>query len=284
MTSKRKIQILTKIGENTISLTKETLFTDKFNNKYIDEKKSSRTVGLNLEILDESILFQIDVIPTMIKLSEIVPLARELSSRISDIIRTKQDKQGNLIPCRKGCSTCCGYLVPLSIPEAFRLREEVISMPDNSRKAALKSFLASAKKILEEKPENLNLLDIKQLSEWYSSLELTCPLLSDDICTIYDTRPVVCREYIVTGIECKTTNEGDFRKIDLPVSIAEALVLLSAELEQMETESIMMPLALPWAEENLDRDTKKYPSVEIVQRFIAIIQELSAKACALAAC
>jgi Fe-S-cluster containining protein len=285
MTSKRIIQILTTVGEDTIYLAEKTRFADNFNKKYKEEKKTThRKVELNLEIIDESVLFQIDVIPIMIKISEIVPLVRELSSKISDIIRTKLNEHGNSIPCHKGCSTCCGYLVPLSVPEAFRLREEVISMPENHRKAVLKSFLTSSKKILDEKPEDLNLLSINQISEWYSSLELICPLLSDDICSIYDNRPAVCREYLVTGIECKNTHEGNFHKIDWPVSIAEALGLLSAEFEQIDTESIMLPLALPWAEENLNRDTKKYPSEEIVQRLIAIIQELSIKSCALAAC
>jgi Fe-S-cluster containining protein len=284
MTPKKIIQIETKVGEKAFSYHKESLFTDNINKKYENKESSCQTVDLDLNILNQSFIFRIYVIPAMIKLSEIVPFARELSSKISDIIRAKLSKQGKSIPCRKGCSTCCCYLVPLSVPEAFRLREEVISMPENIRINILKSCLASARKILDEKPKDLNLLAINHISNWYSSLGLICPLLSDDICSIYDKRPIVCREYLVTGIECQAALEGNFRIIDIPVSIAEALGLLSAEYEQIDTESIMLPLALPWVEENFNRDTKKYPSVEIVQHLIAIIQELSIKSCALAAC
>ena len=32
---------------------------------------------------------------------------------------------GATIPCGEGCSACCNYLVPLAVPEVFRLREEM---------------------------------------------------------------------------------------------------------------------------------------------------------------
>ncbi|MBN1975347.1 MAG: YkgJ family cysteine cluster protein [Sedimentisphaerales bacterium] len=278
MTPKRKIKIVQKTGRDNLFECKDNPRTCDFKEKPGNEI-CMKTVELNLNILDESVLFQIDVIPKMIKLSEIVPLAQELSSKISNIIQEKLFSKGITIPCRKGCSACCSYLVPLSVPEAFYLREKVLAMPEDTRKTALNSFLASARIILKEKPEGLNLLEIDQLSKWYSNLELPCPFLSDNICSIYDIRPIACREYLVTGSEifCNPAWQADNHKVDLPASVLECLGLLSAEFEQTDIEAIMMPLALPWAEENLDRDMKTWPAPEIVEHLIDIIKKEASK-------
>ena len=66
-------------------------------------------------------------------------------------------------------------------------------------------------------------------------------------------------------------NEPDVVK--LPVSILECVGQLTAELEQSEVEAIMLPLALPWAQENLGRAERTWPAVTMVERFVEIIKE-----------
>lgn len=118
-------------------------------------------------------------------------------------------------------------------------------------------------------------MELDQLSKWYSQLNLTCPFLSDNICGIYDKRPIACREHLVTNTNlfCNPFQQNDFNKIDLPVSILECLGKLSSELRHTEVEAIMMPLALLWAEENLDSDRDIWPSIDIVRRLTEIIKE-----------
>lgn len=141
MVFKQIIQISQIPGQEIDSGYEDIPYTADFDGKCKIQKE---TIEFSLEIFDEPVLFRIDVIPGMIKLSEIVPLARELSSQISTIIQTKETNTGICIPCRKGCSACCNYLVPLSIPEAFQLRNEVLAMPENIRRAVFNLFLASA--------------------------------------------------------------------------------------------------------------------------------------------
>ena len=59
----------------------------------------------------------------------------------------------------------------------------------------------------------------------------------------------------------------------MPVSVLECLGWLAAELEQSDVEAIMLPLALPWAEENIERSNRTWSAVAMVERFIEIIQE-----------
>lgn len=278
MTHKEVIHISNIFGQDIVSSRNDNLSTDDAHKK---GELCNETVDFDLDIHGEPIHFIIDVSPKMIKLSEIVPLAYEMSSRISEILLAECTNEGMIVPCRKGCATCCNYLVPLSIPEAINLKETVLALPEDRKIAIFNSFLNSAKSILQNEKEDLHSMELDQLSRWYSQMNLTCPFLSDNACSIYDKRPVACREHLVTGTNlfCNPAQERDFHKIDLPVSILECLGKLSAELKNTDVEAIMMPLALLWTQENPDSDIETWPSVEIVRRFTEIIKESSEVLC-----
>ena len=80
------------------------------------------TMGLELDILGEPVRFQINVADRHARLSEIVPFARALSTKLAMIVSDRLGAGGKSVFCCKGCSACCSYLVPLSIPEVFRFR------------------------------------------------------------------------------------------------------------------------------------------------------------------
>lgn len=272
MIQKQIIHISQKSGQDIASG-----YEDNPCHDYFDKKPEicNETIEFDLVIFDESILFRIDIEPKMIKLSEVVSLAYEISSNISSIVQSKYFNKGKTIPCKKGCSACCNYLVPLSIPEAFYLRNLVIALPEDRRKTIFNSFLESAKSILHTESKDLNLMTLQQLSKWYFEQNLSCPFLSNNTCSIYEERPIACREYLVTGSPslCNPAQEKHPQKTYLPVSITECLAKLSAELKHSEIEAIMMPLALLWAEDNLDGDMETWPSIELVSRLCEIIKE-----------
>ncbi len=278
MVYKEVIRISHIFGQDIVSCRNDALSADDTDKKC---ELCKETVEFNLIIFGKPVNFIIDVVPKMIKLSEIVPLAYEMASIISDILLAKSINEGITVPCRKGCAACCNYLVPLSIPEAFNLRETVLALPESRRNSIFNSFLKSAKSILQNEKEDLYSMELDRLSRWYSQMNLTCPFLSDNACGIYDKRPVACREHLVTGTKlfCNPAQQNDFHKIDLPVSILECLGKLSAELKNTDIEAIMMPLALLWTQENPDSDIETWPSVEVVRRFTEIIKESSEILC-----
>ena len=272
MEQKQSIHIFQKSGQVITYGPNNELTKDIFSEKV---KDCTETFEFNLDIFDESILFFIHVKPEIIKLSEIVPLTYEISSQISTHIHAKISENRTNIPCRKGCSDCCNYLVPLSIPEVFHIKEQVFAMPENIKQEVYKSFLSSAKILLRNVPMNLTSIEMENLSKWYSDLNLSCPFLSDNACSIYDNRPIACREFLVTGSSkfCGPEYNFDFNKIDLPVSILECLGKLSAEFKQTDNEAMMLPISLFWAEENPEYDIKTWSSIEIVRRLTEIINE-----------
>ncbi len=246
----------------------------------------AETISFELDILGETARFSISVAQKQARLPDIAPLARTLSTKLTLVVLDRLRKNGEFVPCRKDCSACCNYLIPLSVPEAFRLREEVLALSADQGKAVLQSCLDTAKRILNEKPKEFEIseltgtdsqIKISQLGKWYAGLKLACPFLSDSLCTSYEHRPVVCREYIVTGsaLLCEDKSTDESQKVQTPVGLLECLGQLTAELEQSNIEAVMLPLALPWAQENLERGKRTWPAVTMVERFVEILRALN---------
>ncbi len=243
-------------------------------------------VQFGLDILGEQMQFSISAEQEQMKLADIVPWARTVCDRVTTRAVHIRRRNGGHIACEKGCSACCRYLVPLSVPEALRLRHEVSAMPASEGRGVEQSCLLAARRILESPIPDLfagesfhEFLPTNEqtdaVSEWYRSLELTCPFLDDSICSIYEHRPLCCREYFIDGsaAACKGKSE-DATKVEMPVRMSEVLASLVAELEGRTVEAIMMPLALIWAEENEVRDRETWPTRKIAERFVELLGEM----------
>ncbi len=245
------------------------------------------TLSLELDVLGEPVCFQISVARGSARLSDIAPLAQALSTKLALATLRGLRASGKCVPCRKGCSACCSYLVPLSVPEAFRLSEELSAMPADKSRTLLQSSLDTARTILEQRPREFDMNGLapadsgirsNRLGTWYGGLKLRCPFLSDGLCVIYENRPMACREHVVTGSAalCDVEGTNQPQVVKMPVSILECLGQLTAELEQSDVEAVMLPLALPWARENIERSRRTWPAVTMVERFVDILQEAAA--------
>jgi len=241
-------------------------------------------IELELDILGEPVHLRISAEQRQAKLADIVPMARRLSTRLALVMLGKLRENGKHVPCRKGCSACCSYcLIPLSVPEAFRLAEEVMAMPTDRGRAVMQSSLETARTMLAERPAEFDFNEsaetdyqaqISRLRGWCAGLQLACPFLSEHLCMLYEQRPTACREHIVTGSpgKCEADVADEPQVVRMPVSILECLGELTAELEQSEIEAVMLPLTLPWVQENLERAEQTWPAVGMVKSFAEIVK------------
>ena len=241
-------------------------------------------IEIELDILGEPVHLRISAEQRQAKLADIVPMARKLSTRLSLLVLGKLRESGKHVPCCKGCSACCSYcLIPLSVPEAFRLTEEVMAMPAESGRAVMQSSLETARTMLAERPVEFDFNEsaemdcqaqISRLRRWCADIKLACPFLSEHLCTLYEQRPTACREHIVTGspVKCEADAADEPQVVRMPVSILECLGQLTAELEQSEVEAVMLPLTLPWVQENIERGKRMWPAVGMVKSFAEIVK------------
>lgn len=247
-------------------------------------------LGGRMEIIDtrinvygKSVRFQIGVQNEMTPLSDLVPLARTICDKLLAAILEHPSNNPRYVSCRKGCSACCSYLVGLSMPEVFRMRQEFAMMPADDRIPILKTCLHAAFKILKQdisEPEINENTGLRQISKWYADLKLQCPFLSSGLCSIYRQRPLACREYYVKSLPdgCLIGGASEPEVVRLPVSVTEVLGKVAAELEGLQAhEAVILPLVLIGTDELSHRANRLWPAPEMVRHFVRILEQTAAQ-------
>lgn len=259
---------------------------------------NDKIVSFNLDVLGKPVHLQVGVKDTQATLADIVPAARVLSSRIVETTMKRLRDIGISVACHKGCAACCSYyLVSISVPELFRLMQETAMMPVERRRDTVDSFSKVAKRINRYLVEriafkkrtntetNSQVLtfeligkELEKLSDWYSKQKSPCPFLRNKLCTIYEQRPVTCREFVVVGTTPCQLDEADTkRRMETPirpVRMVDALQLLASQLEDTSRESIPLPCLFDWYRGNMQRINRTWPALTIAERFIGIVREM----------
>ncbi len=252
-----------------------------------DSSYTSRDIiGLELDVLGESVHLRIRVEKDRVRLADVVPLAQVVCREITGLVVNRVRGEGRGIPCRKGCSSCCSSLVPLSVPEAFWLSDEILARPEAQRVLMERACFLAARHILGKEPpkpfaEQTKLMlsdnppeqDLMRVANWYKGLRLACPFLIGGVCTVYEQRPLACREHFVRGTARACKGErGEAKVVEMPMRMVEVLGQLASELEDTSVEAVMTPLVLVWRQENLERDKQTWPASMMVERFIEIVK------------
>lgn len=257
----------------------------------------SRTIPFKLDILGHELRLCLAVTTPRVRLPDLVNPARALCTKITRIVLEQLGLSGQSVPCRKGCPACCKYLVPLSVPEALAVVEETSRLSEPRRSILIDACIDSAAKVLahcHDLPDTESLVapegregSASAITDWYATLNLTCPFLADATCTIYPTRPLACREHFVIGSAslCADLLCDVNSVVLIPVSILNTLVELTARLEQSSLETVMLPLAYAWAEQNAHRAARTWPATFVVETFIELLTaQIPSQTQTLAAC
>ena len=236
-----------------------------------DFESVDHTVDVTINSPDARKVFRVGLPDKDWTLADIVPLARILSDTIIQQVITDHTPE---VLCKQGCSKCCRYFISLSIPEVARLSQEIQSKPHQQQEQIIHACLAASKCILDKRLSQ-NDLNITSISKWYDDLNLACPFLQDDLCSIYDQRPFVCREHFVTGtLPCGSNQYSDNEMVRMPVDISNAMAKLASALEARETEFIALPIFVAWLMDNEQRVQQKWPAQLIVRTLAQVIHEL----------
>ena len=255
-------------------------------------------VSFDLDVFGEPVHLQVGVKDKQARLADIVPAARVLSSRIVEATMKRLQDIGISIPCHKGCAACCSYyFVSISVPEVFRLVQETTMMPlercgdivDSCSKVAKRIHRYLEKRIAFKKLTNaetnsqdltfeINEEELEKISDWYSKQRLPCSFLSNGLCTIYEQRPLTCREHLVVGTTpCQLGKEDAERRMKTPIRpirMVDALKLLASHLEGTTQDFIPLHSAFEWYRGNVQRSKRTWSALTITERFIGIVREM----------
>ena len=188
---------------------------------------------------------------------DLLPALRALTDANVDAAAARSVEQGRLISCRKGCGACCRQLVPITPAEARRLHEVVQAMPEPRRSRVRERFEGARTRFaatdMLHRVRHLHCHDEtsrRALGIDYFRHGVACPFLEHESCSIYDERPLACREYLVTSpvSHCSTPSAESVQCVPMPVDVSRALGQLQAHFEHIEPPWVPLVLALEWAE------------------------------------
>jgi len=132
------------------------------------------------------------------------------------------------ITCRSGCTACCYQLVPVTEMEARFLNKVVDRLPADQSDAVRANADAvfrdlEAAGLLPElgRIDQLSLTDVESLAIRYFRMQVPCPFLDGESCSIYEQRPLACREYLVTSARerCEQFGKETVERVPLPISL-----------------------------------------------------------------
>ena len=215
-------------------------------------------------------------------LQGLLPVFRSITDDLVNIAVGQASADNKTISCKAGCGACCRMAVPVAEPEAFRLRDVVDAMPE-PRRSRVQARFAEAMDVFRDTGLLQDMFQSPRTEEditkimadlhAYYAKGQACPFLEEESCSIYEERPLICRQFLVTSPAKNCSNikgEGVER---LPVPARPSRVLIALASQQKESREAVLPLiqVLEWTSENRDLSEERF-APEWVAEFGAGLQ------------
>ena len=113
---------------------------------------------------------------------DIEPVVRFLHSKVD---ATLQGLRAQRVDCKKGCAHCCRVWVSATIPEVLFIAKSLRRRNENA---------------IAERVDAAHRVTGPHDFASRQRLHQQCPLLADDLCSVYETRPVSCRFWASTNV------------------------------------------------------------------------------------
>jgi len=239
--------------------------------------------------LGQAAVFRVAVPAGPARLQDAAGLARAIcDDLVRRIIRGVQDAGGK-ITCAKGCGACCSsFLVPMTVPEALRLIEELQALPQRERRRLEPLFLRAERKLAESDlagqmasldPDDPASTAVQRelAGKWWSENRFPCPMLAGNACGLYRSRPIPCREFLALSDPqfCVTNTETRVRR---PFSMHQVVSAWAAEFEGTRPTLVLMANLLGWWQHNAERAKRTWPGAILVRRLMDVLAETAQRA------
>ena len=166
----------------------------------------------------------------------LLPTFQSLAGAIADSAARAVEENGSKVTCRAGCSACCRQLVQVSAEEAGLLRVHLASMPEPLQSKIRQRFADAEERFREAgildallDPVSMTEEEVLRLRMTYFLLGVACPFLENDCCSVYEKRPIICREFLVTSpaSNCADVSVASVEPVPMPLHPAAAFLNLA---------------------------------------------------------
>jgi Fe-S-cluster containining protein len=211
-----------------------------------------------------------------LRMTDLLPLLFSFSNALVMIGEDVARAAGKPVSCRAGCGACCRQLVPVSEPEALHLAELVRALPPERAtlvrerfRAALETLCAGLAGRLRDPDANKTLDQRRELGLEYFRAGVPCPFLENESCSIYEQRPLSCREYLVSSPaeNCKRPTAETIWMVPVPAKLSELLYCFGDGAGNDRSRWVPLVLALEWAEEQ-KAEPPRWPAPKLFENFL----------------
>lgn len=208
---------------------------------------------------------------------DLLPLARALSdAMVGETVRAVE-RSGECISCKAGCGACCRHLVAIPEVEARRIAGLLENLPE-PRRSAVRVRFAEARRRLDEAGLLHDLRDTGTVTDpgygaltvAYFAQQIACPFLEEESCSIYEERPITCREYLVTSPaeNCSRPTPENIRRVKILMPVFSAVARWQVPPSEHFLERwVPLILAPEWAEDHPD-DSPRVPGLDLLRELL----------------
>jgi Fe-S-cluster containining protein len=236
-------------------------------------------VRVALRIYGEPLAVEGDAPAGPARLDELLPIFRKVDNAVIDRAVARVEATGEKVSCAKGCSACCrAQPVPVTPPETHALSRLVDSLPEPRRSEVRVAFADRVARLRSaglydtfmHRDPDLTADDARRIADRYFRLGLVCPFLVDDACGIYEDRPFVCRQYLVTSPAalCSDPLHNPVKPVPMPLRFATAALTVAEQLAGRPQHTVPLVLALEYAEAHRDELNQQYDGRDMFGRFV----------------
>lgn len=200
---------------------------------------------------------EMDVPMGKVPMERLLPALQATADALVSHAAAQSVAEGKPISCAAGCGACCRQLVPIAPAEARRLAVLVEGLPEPRRTVVKERFAEALRKAEEAgllpglEARGASGAETAQATALaYFRLGIACPFLESERCSIYEERPIACREYLVTTppANCDAPTRESIEMVPLQTRIWAAIAWEEAEGRDLaESEWVPHLMALRWA-------------------------------------
>jgi Fe-S-cluster containining protein len=196
-----------------------------------------------------------------------LPVIQKITDQMIEIAGETVERAGGSISCEPGCTACCYWPVAISATETAALTDKIESLSQDIRDRITSRFRA-ASDLLESEGWLAKMRSFPRLSREqqravvyeYFGLQIPCPFLENDLCSIYEDRPLACREYMVTSPpqNCSSPSEDNLEKVKMPFGAAEALRKLDDSSQEGDFHVLIDIFNVNRVQNNIERTGREW--------------------------
>lgn len=234
--------------------------------------------SFNMEFADRTISASVRLPDSLLTPTELLPVLQGFTDAIVGLAKARASDAGLAVTCAKGCAACCRFLVPVAEAEIRHLARLVAALPPERQRVVRGRFAEALRRAdaaglgpAMRATERLGKEEHDALLDAYIDLRIPCPFLEDESCSIYEARPLQCREHLVLtpAANCEKPTPETVRALNMPVRPWQAL----SRFGQAGQRWMPLVLALEWMEIHGAETEHKAPAVELFRQFLQLLRD-----------